>query len=148
MLLLSIILTTGFFATLAMTFFSYTTSRIFKHNFREPELLNLLLDRLPKANLNISKEHVIGWAIHISIGCLFVYIFLQMDKLYTINFTWITGLLFGTIAGTFGAVVWRIFYALHPCPPKTKKWQFLIHLIFAHIVFGLVMIWCLNLLRP
>lgn len=141
----SFILTTAFFATLAMTLFSYLMSQTFHQNFREPQLLNLLLDKLPHADFQVAKEHVIGWTIHFSIGFLFVFIFFQLRKIFSYDLSLATGIIFGTIAGLFGAIAWRLFFALHPNPPQVKKWHFLFHLIFAHIVFGGVMIWSLKM---
>jgi len=147
MLAISKILTAALFATLAMTLFSYVTSRVLHHNFREPQLLNLLLDKLPSERFSLVKEHIIGWIIHFSIGGLFVFIFVQLRKFFNIDLSLETGIIYGTLAGILGAIAWRIFFALHPFPPQIKKWQFLFHLIFAHIVFGMVMIWCLKMLN-
>ena len=134
------IITIGIIATLAMTAFSYLLSAITKRNFREPRLINLLLKRATIISTHLCSEHIIGWAIHLFIGILFVACFLGLTVIDIFQINYSSGFLFGCLAGTVGAVFWGITLKLHPDPPKLKKIWYLIQLIPAHIVFGVVMI--------
>lgn len=138
--LISQILSVGIYATVAMTFISYVFSYVFHTNFKEPQLLNHLLDTLPRSNINLDREHVLGWVIHISIGCLFVTVFKVLQIYSSVTPSLQTGLIFGAIAGIFGISVWILMFALHPNPPKIKRQLFYIQLFLAHLVFGVVMV--------
>lgn len=140
MLFISQILTASIFATTAMTAFSYAFSYISKGNFKEPQLLNYLIDKLPNNESHISREHVVGWLIHFTIGVFFVLIFRLIVDLYAIDLSFQNGIIFGVLAGFSGCVVWGLAFALHPNPPAIKKALFYFQLIFAHIIFGVVMI--------
>lgn len=140
MIILSKILTAGIFATIAMTALSYGLSHLFKSNFKEPQLLNYLIDKLPNFEINIAREHILGWALHFSIGFLFVTIFLILNNFYNFPLTILTGIIFGALAGLVGIAVWSTAFALHPNPPSINKPLYYIQLLAAHIVFGISMI--------
>lgn len=141
---ISQILSVGIYATVAMTAFSYAFSYIFHSNFKEPQLLNYLIAHLPNSNLSLHREHVLGWVIHISIGCFFVTVFKILLLFYDINLSWVTGLVFGAIAGLIGIGVWTMMLNLHPDPPKIKRKTFYLQLFFAHLIFGIVMVFALG----
>lgn len=140
MIFLSKILTAGIFAILAMTALSYGLSYLFKGNFKEPQLLNYLMDKLPNTKATIAREHILGWALHFSIGFLFVAIFLILNNFYNFPLTILTGIIFGVVAGSVGIAVWSSAFALHPNPPSTNRLLYYIQLMLAHIVFGVSMI--------
>lgn len=131
-------------ATIAMTAFSYSFSYIFKGNFKEPQLLNYLLDKLPKNPTSICREHIYGWLIHISTGILFVVIFKIVTNSVIIELSLWNGILVGLLAGIFGVAVWKVFFMLHPNPPANNKPMFYFQLILAHIIFGMVMVYLLR----
>ena len=141
---ISEIVTTGIIATLGMTAFSYIFSYIFKSNFKEPQLLNILIDRLQLFRSSIHREHILGWTIHFSIGMFFVIVFLLLLFYKLVDFSLITGLLFGLGAGLVGVCVWSFVFLVHRNPPDIKRWLFYIQLIIAHIIFGIIMIYYLG----
>lgn len=143
--LVSKILTVGIFATSAMTFTSYLFSYLLKGNFKEPKLLNSLLDHLPSLYARFSKNNVVGWVIHFSIGCFFVLVFEILRSLFSIELSFKTAIIFGIVAGTIAIIVWSLMLNLHPHPPAIKRKMFYFQLIFAHLVFGIIMIECLQL---
>lgn len=144
MIPISQIIVVGIYATVAMTAFSYIFSYVFKGNFKEPQLLNYLLDKSPTVRLSICREHINGWLIHFSIGCFFVMVFKILHSLYAIPVTLQTGVIFGLLAGLVGMVVWHFLFYLHPHPPRIKKVGFYIQLVIAHLIFGIVMIWSIH----
>lgn len=145
MIIISQIITVGILATIAMTVFSYGFSYIFNGNFKEPQLLNYLIDKLPKNTSSICSEHIYGWLIHICTGILFVIIFKIVTNFIIIDLSFWNGFLTGLLAGLFGVGVWSVFFTLHPNPPSNNKLMFYFQLIFAHIIFGIVMVYLLGL---
>lgn len=141
---LSQIIIVGIYATAAMTAFSYVFSHVFKGNFKEPQLLNYLLDKYPSIKSSYCREHIIGWVIHFSIGCFFVTVFKILISIFAIPVSLQTGLIFGGIAGLVGVGVWHFMFYLHPNPPRIKKSVFYMQLFIAHLIFGVIMIWSLN----
>ena len=120
-------------ATLFMTAFSYLYAYLSKDNFKEPQLLNLLLTRI--SGISIHKKSIVGWILHFIFGIIFtVILYLLWENFIQPN--WINTLLIGIIAGIIGSVGWKIFFALHPNPPKIKFVEYSLQLIFAHIVFS------------
>ena len=141
---ISQILTVGILATAAMTATSYIFSYLFHGNFKEPQLLNYLLDKLPTGHARFSREHVIGWVIHFSIGCFFILVIKLLQSHFSISYTLETAIIFGIVAGTIAIAVWNLMFYLHPNPPSIKKSLFYFQLLIAHLVFGAVMVFCLN----
>jgi len=140
MILISEIVTSALLATSAMTAFSYIFSYILNGNFKEPQLLNYLIANFPSNNLTICREHIYGWFIHFLIGGLFVIIFKIISAFYAVNLSFLTGAVFGIVAGLIGIGGWAIGFSLHPKPPSINKALFYLQLIFAHLVFGIVMV--------
>ncbi len=120
-------------ATLLMTAFSYLYAYLSKGNFKEPQLLNLLLTRI--SGIPIRKKSIVGWILHFVFGIIFtVIIYLFWETFMQPN--WINTLLIGIIAGIIGSIGWKIFFVLHPKPPKIKFIEYSLQLIIAHIIFS------------
>ena len=122
--------------TSAMTLFSYLVSESKNKNFREPEVLGELMERLPDKG---SKEppQVAGWAIHYAIGILFVAGYNLLWKHTKIKPSVTSGTLLGAASGVVGVMGWKIMYDGHPDPPTKNRRSFFGHLMVAHAVFGL-----------
>lgn len=136
---------TSLAATLAMTAFSYGFSYMVKGNYKEPQLLNYLLAKIPSTKKSFFKSgDIIGWLIHFITGFLFVVLFAIISFHYSIKPTAGVGLIYGFIIGLIGVIIWSILFKLHPSPPKTNRVLFFTQLIIAHIIFGLVMALILN----
>ncbi len=137
------VISVGIVATIAMTLFSYLFSYLANDNYKEPQLLNYLIDTLPSVKASICREHILGWTIHFSIGILFVAVYQILETLAVLDFSIISASIFGFIAGLVGIVGWSIGFAVHPSPPKINKLLFFLQLIIAHIIFGGTMGWLL-----
>lgn len=145
MILISQIITVGILATIFMTVFSYGFSYVVNGNFKEPQLLNYLIDKLPKNKYSICREHIYGWLIHISTGILFVLVFKIVTIFIIVDLSFWNGFLSGLLAGLIGVGMWSVVFTLHPNPPSNNKPMFYLQLICAHIIFGIVMVYSLRL---
>ena len=137
MLLFYQVLAVGLIATTAMTLFSYALSSIFNKKYKEPQLINELISRSSKIPFNLFKEHVLGWIIHLLVGLGFIVVFKILLWLDLFNLTIKSGVLYGFLTGLVGILFWGVSLRLHSNPPKLNRTQYLIHLIPAHVTFGL-----------
>lgn len=134
---LILILLSGFVATSLMTGFSYLVANWEKSQYREPQLLNILISTSPITPLKISKKSMYGWIIHYTIGFFFAVIFF----LVWVNTKWspslLSGAILGLLAGIVGLTGWIIMFKLHPSPPRIDYKGFYIQIIPAHVIFGI-----------
>jgi riboflavin transporter FmnP len=131
-----LILAAGFAATSLMTVFSYLVANWRKSQFREPELLNMLLSRASLTSLKIPKNHIAGWLIHFAIGFLFVLIFDLIWRYSELEVSLLSGAGLGFIAGIIGIIGWNVFFKLNSNPPQIDFKDFYIQLLIAHVIFG------------
>ncbi len=131
------ILIAGVVATTAMTIFSYVYAKLQSKQFREPELLNNLMERSSIIPLSPSNNHVLGWFVHYSIGFVFAAIFFLFWELTTFSPGWSSGSIMGFAAGLVGIVGWKFMFKINDNPPEIDFSQFYFQLVVAHIVFGI-----------
>ena len=125
----------GLTGTTLMTSFSYLVAQSQKENFREPELLAILLRRLiPELNKKYSK--IAGWNIHYAVGIAFAMIYAALWEKSKLKASVKSGLLFGGLSGLLAIVVWNATFRLHPAPPNVEFKRYYGHLFVAHLVFG------------
>lgn len=118
-----------------MTLFSYVTSTIKKENFKEPELLGMLLyDILP----HLKKQHrdIIGWNLHYLVGLTFAFLYAKIWEDSGIKPTLKSGLILGALSGILGISVWKLCFRIHPHPPKISFRRYYGHLLVTHLIFG------------
>jgi len=135
--MISTIFSIGVFSTLAMTAFSYALSYFTSNKFEEPQLLNILLDRITSAEKRFYNEHIVGWSIHCLIGILFVIVYFLLKYFQILPQGILYDSLFGFCAGIIGVLFWSITFSLHPNPPKINRALYYLQLIPAHIIFGI-----------
>jgi hypothetical protein len=131
------ILYAGVIGTTIMTIFSYILSAKRKKNFKEPQLLQTMINRMPGV-----KEKDIpfaGWLVHYATGVSWALLFAMLFKKRGKNITLYQEIIFGLCNGTAAIVIWKGFLSLHSHPPVTDRKEFYIQLIAAHIVFSVVM---------
>lgn len=132
------LLVIGIVATTCMTLFSYILSNIRNRQFREPELLNILLSKATLFKVKLPQKSSIGWIIHYLIGLIFVVIFEILWKLKFIPISITSGAIFGFIAGIIGVFGWKLFFYLSKKPSEiTWNIEYYLQLIVAHIIFGI-----------
>jgi len=130
------ILLAAIVGTILMTAFSYLMSEAFHKLFKEPVLLNKLLQRLG-VKLPHGQLSIVGWLIHFVIGLLFAFLYELFWKYTDADPTWGCGLILGAISGIVGILAWMIMFRLPESPPKVKFSEYYLQLFFAHIVFAL-----------
>lgn len=129
------VLISAIVGTSAMTIFSYLVSEAKNKNFKEPEVLAQLAERLPT---KVSKEtaHLSGWSMHYAIGLAFVIMYIIYMEQTKTKSSWSSGMLLGLISGGVGIGAWKLMFEGHPNPPAKNLKSYFGHLLLAHLVFG------------
>ncbi|MGE5943964.1 MAG: hypothetical protein ACM31G_06455 [Flavobacteriales bacterium] len=122
--------------TTAMTLFSYIVSESKNKNFREPEVLGQLVERLPNKISNKSAQ-ITGWGTHYAIGILFMLIYTKLLEQTKAKTSLTSGTLLSITSGLTGIMGWKGMFEGHPNPPSKNLKSFFGHLMLAHIVFGI-----------
>ncbi|MAN58227.1 MAG: hypothetical protein CMC08_00140 [Flavobacteriaceae bacterium] len=122
--------------TLAMTLFSYLISFIRGKEFREPELLTVLIYRYFEMPPLRGLANLPGWILHLVIGYLFLALYNGFFFLNEIEPTPGFTLMVGFALGVLGILGWKVIFTLHPNPPDIKFTEFYIQLLMAHIIFA------------
>jgi hypothetical protein len=129
------IISAGFTGTSVMTLFSYLVSNMKNEEFKEPQLLAELLNRI-MPELNKKTSHIAGWNIHYAVGLMFAILYAKKWQAEKKKATLSSGVVLGGLSGIFAIVVWRSVFKLHPSPPKIKFKRYYGHLLIAHVIFG------------
>lgn len=131
-----IILISAFSGTTLMTLFSYLLTYILKTQFKEPVLLYKLLKT--SAWIEEDSIHVTaGWLLHYAVGIGFVTIYYLLWNFTALQPTFLNGALLGLASGFVGVGVWWIILKIHRTPPPIDRGGFFLHLVVAHIIFGI-----------
>jgi len=130
------IIVAGLIGTTLMTMYSYYRSAKEKQQYREPELLNALIDRsryLPA----IKNKHIhpFGWGTHYAIGLLFVLSYRLLWKKSLTDPTIFSTLVIGSASGTIGVLSWKTFFSEHDNPPPNDRQGYYRQLFYAHLLF-------------
>lgn len=133
---LIIIFLTGFVATSLFTGFSYLVAFYKESQFKEPQLLNLMINRLRILPGELSRTSSPGWIIHYGIGWIFVFFFHLAWRHTPLEPTFFSGLLLGALAGIIGIGGWKLMFRFHPDKPVIPYKTFYIQLMVAHLIFG------------
>ena len=123
-------------ATLFMTAFSYLCGYLTGHQFREPQLLNQLLNS-SKLPIQPPKKSFLGWLLHLLIGYVFAETLFLSWEYINISTNWLIGLISGLVAGIIGIIGWHVMIYFNPNPPDIHLKKFYIQLVVAHIIFSL-----------
>ena len=134
--LLRIILA-GAIGTTFMTLYSYGVANKEQRQYREPELLNKLVDRTPVILPKTTKKHFTGWLMHYAVGYAFSVVYDYIWRRTPVSPTVKNSLIMGAISGIIGILGWKACFSVHPNPPKTNYKGFYMQLMVAHIIFGL-----------
>ncbi len=128
-----------------MTIFSYIMANVKHNQFKEPELLNKLLDSSTTVSADFGRNNIAGWLIHFSIGVTFVIVFSLLWNFTIIDPSWFTAAVFGFGAGIIGILGWEIMFKLNAAPPDVHLKKFFVQLLFAHVIFALSAFWVYQL---
>jgi len=129
------ILSAALTGTTLMSAFSYITSQKEYKQFREPELLNKLVSRMP-LDVKADKNSIVGWAVHYIVGLIFCTLYDRIWQRLTPTERLLVALPLGAVSGVIGAVIWKSTFKVHPFPPIIRYRRYYFHIILAHIIFG------------
>ncbi|MGN6646009.1 MAG: hypothetical protein ACTHJT_05725 [Cytophaga sp.] len=122
--------------TSLMSLFSYLISETRHRNFKEPEILSELIQRvLP--DIKDKQADLAGWALHFTAGTAFTAIYDQIWEKTSIKPSIKSGAVMGALSGLAGIAIWRATIAMHPKPPMKDYHSYYKHLLLAHIFFGI-----------
>jgi hypothetical protein len=121
--------------TTAMTLFSYWISSAKRKQFREPELLQELLQKLP-LQIPPGTAKAAGWLIHYSVGFSFCAIYDAIWRQTSSRPSLANGVVLGGISGIAGISGWHLVLSAHPNPPAVELKKYYGHLMLAHLIFG------------
>ncbi len=126
-------------ATNVMTIFSYVMSNTYGKLFKEPVVLNFILERLGYTLPGKFKKFS-GWLAHYIIGLMFATAYEAIWKYGGVPFGWITGFAFGVASGAIGILTWQIMYRLPDEKPVPPLKDYYVQLFIAHILFSMVIV--------
>ncbi|OAQ39746.1 hypothetical protein A5893_09195 [Pedobacter psychrophilus] len=122
-------------ATLAMTIFSILMTNVYKKEFREPNLIGKIVEHHIKDSpkwLSITS----GYIIHFVVG--FIFTSIQLYLYLLIAPVWYNAILLGIINGIVGCIIWYFTIMIYSDVLFVKVGSFLYQLMFAHIIFSIV----------
>jgi hypothetical protein len=140
----------GLAATAAMTAFLYLLSLATRRVMKVIKILGTMLTNRTHPDGSLSdagSTKVVGTLAHYAAGILFALFYLALwdSGVGTTTASW--GLFFGLAHGLFAMFLWYLFFLVHPRPPIIALRTYLVTLIFAHIIFGLVITYIFYLLQ-
>lgn len=133
------IMIAAFSATNIMTTYSYLVSISFKELFREPIMLNFILDGAG-INLKGRFKKFSAWLAHYLIGLAFVLIYEAVWRYTNIEFGFTSGICFGIISGLIGVSAWRLCYRLPDGKRHVPSKEYAIQLFFGHVIFAVAVV--------
>ena len=137
----------SFIATSIMTIFSYILSSFRKQQFREPQLLNSILDNSFPIAVPRPKNYFLGWLIHYGIGLIFTILFYFLEEVNLIKLGALSTFLFGIGIGLIGIIIWNIMLSISRLKNKIHKINFYFHLILGHLIFSICLTIGFSLLK-
>jgi len=131
----------GIAATAAMTAVLYVLSFITHRVMKVVRILGTMLLNRTQEDGSLSEAgstKIVGTIAHYAVGVFFAITYLALwdSGVGLITASW--GLFFGLAHGLVAMAIWYFFFMLHPRPPLIRLRSYLITLVFAHLVFGLV----------
>lgn len=133
------IMIAAFSATNIMTSFSYLISVSFKKLFKEPVMLNFILEGAG-INLKGRVKKVSGWFAHYLIGLAFVLVYEAVWHYTVVPFGFVSGIAFGIVSGFVGISCWRLIYRLPDNKPHVPSREYAIQLFLGHIIFAVAVV--------
>jgi len=137
---LNVFLFAWLFSTIAMTVFSTIYSGIVQKQFQEPILLAgvIALNSKQKTTFVQRNPLVLGWAIHIALGAVFLGLYELLWIFSNLERTVLNSLFLGSFMGFLGILGWKFLFKTINYAFKINYLHYYIHLFLAHIVFSVV----------
>jgi hypothetical protein len=128
----------AFSATNIMTTFSYLLSASYKKLFKEPVMMDFILEGIG-IKLRGRWHKVGGWIAHYIIGFALVVFYESIWRYSIIKFGMISGIIFGICTGILGILCWRAIY-LTSIHEDVSPRSYYIQLFFGHIIFAIAVV--------
>lgn len=127
----------GIAGTLAMTSFAEITA----HLLRKPYFVVIILATMLPFNRDLSppkaSTYIAATILHYAIGVGFAYAYFGLLLEGLISNNALTALLYGVAIGVIAIAGWRLFFTIHPNPPRIKPTYFAL-IWLGHIVLSIV----------
>lgn len=133
------LLIAAFSATNIMTTYSYLISISFKKLFKEPVMLNFVLEGVGITPKGKWKKFS-GWLAHYLIGFAMVLVYEMIWHYSDIEFGFVSGIVFGIVSGFVGVACWRLTYRLPDGNPYIRSKEYAIQLFFGHVIFAVAVV--------
>ncbi len=140
----------GLAATAAMTAFLYLLSFATHRVMKVIKILGTMLMSRTQPDGSLSdavSTKAVGTVANYAIGIFFALFYLALWDAGVGQLTASWGLFLGLGHGLFAMVAWYFFFMIHPKPPILALKTYLITLIFAHLIYGLIITYTVNLLE-
>jgi hypothetical protein len=124
-------------ATSSMTLFSYAVSASFRELYKEPVLLNLVMNKI-NSDSSIESTSPSGWLLHYIIGFLFVLAYHQIWVHDILPISALSALLLGAASGIIGILSWVILFKFSNHQPPIDFKGYYVQLFVAHMIFAIV----------
>jgi hypothetical protein len=137
-----IFIVSGVAGTFLMTTFVYCISMLTAQPFKVVKILGTMLTGETGSKGELSSSHrvlTVGLGAHCAIGILFALIFFVLIQYDFFSVTLMSSMAFAIIAGVVGVCVWRVYFLMHPRPPKIPLMGYLLTIFTGHLFFGLGM---------
>lgn len=131
------IISSAVVGTTVMTIFSYVMAGLNDNQFKEPQLLNKLLDSSKNISVHFHDHNAAGWFIHYAIGAVFIILFSLIWNFTGIAVSWFSAAGFGFVAGIIGVIGWESMFNFNAAPPDIQLKKFFVQLLIAHVIFAL-----------
>ena len=123
--------------TSVMTIFSYIMAYIKNDQFKEPQLLNILINNSETIPLKCSKTGPVGWIAHYVIGTIMFLSFALLWNFTELDVSWISATFLGIGAGIICIAGWHLMFYFNARPPEVNLNGFSIQLMIVHLIFSL-----------
>mgnify|MGYP003575440096 CR=1 FL=1 len=129
----------GIIGTAYMTLGMYLLAAITSEHFKVVKVLGTMLTFQTTHHNGLSDRKSAIWTgivAHYLVGIGFSVLYAWLWKKDILGMDFLQATWLGLLNGIFGAIVWRIFFALHPRPPQLPLPQYLIAIALGHILFA------------
>ena len=127
----------GLAGTLAMTSFAEITAHLLKKPYFVVIILATMLPFKKDLSPPKASTYILATILHYAIGVGFAYAYLWLMLKGIITNNTLTALLYGIAIGIIAIIGWRVFFAIHPNPPRIKPIYFAM-IWMGHIVLSII----------
>ena len=130
------IFSAAFVGTTFMTLYSYYRAGKENQQYREPVLLNKLLNRSNALPVKVGDNHPAGWVGHYAVGVLFVIAYYALWKRALHSPGPVRTATIGTMSGLLAIGAWKTMFAANDNPPANDRSGYYRQLFVAHLIFS------------